>query len=179
MKTKLKIGAIGWFYINPNDITQRDGESAKCVFNKEIESIELKTTIDSDGERITGERYTVSLGWDKATIDAKDIFITEQEAIERAKEDISEILNRRENVDSIYKSALNNIAVSCNDEDTPEFYSEAVNLVRMKNKVSIPAIVRHFSVGYLHAERIIRLMEEREVISKAGHKGERDILPFK
>lgn len=110
MKTKLKIGETGWFYINPTYITQREDDSAKCVFSKKIESIEVKTIIDGNGERIVGERYTVSMGWETATIDAKDIFTTEQEAIKRAKEDIEELLVGRDKVNSTYKNALNNIA---------------------------------------------------------------------
>lgn len=108
MKTKLKIGETGWFYINPTYITQRDARSAKCVFNKKVESIEINTVIDSEGERIVGERYTVSLGWETATIDAKDMFATEQEAVNRAKEDIESLLASRNEINETYKSALEN-----------------------------------------------------------------------
>ncbi len=110
MKTKLNVGSVGWFYINPNDITQGDDGPAKCIFSGEIRSIEVQTKIDADGETPNSERYTIEWGWDKAVIDSKDVFGTEQEAISRAKEDIEDILSRRARIDAQYRSALEHIS---------------------------------------------------------------------
>ena len=61
-----------------------------------------------------------------------------------------------------------------NDKDS--LYQSAVKLVRNEGKASTSFLQRKLQIGYNRAARIIDMMEENGVVSKANHVGKRDIL---
>ena len=61
-----------------------------------------------------------------------------------------------------------------NDKD--ELYQSAIQLVKNEGKASTSFLQRKLQIGYNRAARIIDMMEENGVVSKANHVGKRDIL---
>ncbi len=61
-----------------------------------------------------------------------------------------------------------------NDKD--ELYQSAVDIVKTEGKASTSFLQRKLQIGYNRAARIIDMMEERGLVSKANHVGKREIL---
>ncbi len=61
-----------------------------------------------------------------------------------------------------------------NDKD--ELYQSAIQLVKSEGKASTSFLQRKLQIGYNRAARIIDMMEENGVVSKANHVGKREIL---
>tara|TARA_Y100000590_G_scaffold222701_1_gene252031 strand:+ start:7024 stop:9108 length:2085 start_codon:yes stop_codon:yes gene_type:complete len=81
---------------------------------------------------------------------------------------VDEILKFSEELDSdIDNSELN---------DKDELYQSALQLVKGEGKASTSFLQRKLQIGYNRAARIIDMMEENGVVSKANHVGKREIL---
>ena len=61
-----------------------------------------------------------------------------------------------------------------NDKD--ELYQTALELVKNERKASTSFLQRKLQIGYNRAARIIDMMEENGIVSKANHVGKREIL---
>ncbi len=61
-----------------------------------------------------------------------------------------------------------------NDKD--ELYQSALTLVKNEGKASTSFLQRKLQIGYNRAARIIDMMEENGIVSKANHVGKREIL---
>ena len=57
-----------------------------------------------------------------------------------------------------------------------ELYNEAVNIVKSEGKASTSFLQRKLQIGYNRAARIIDMMEEKGIVSKANHVGKREVL---
>jgi len=57
-----------------------------------------------------------------------------------------------------------------------ELYSDAINIVKSEGKASTSFLQRKLQIGYNRAARIIDMMEEKGVVSKANHVGKREVL---
>ena len=79
-------------------------------------------------------------------------------------EDITEISNSTEDI----------YGTSEGEED--ELYNEAINIVKSEGKASTSFLQRKLQIGYNRAARIIDMMEEKGVVSKANHVGKREVL---
>jgi S-DNA-T family DNA segregation ATPase FtsK/SpoIIIE len=60
------------------------------------------------------------------------------------------------------------------DED--ELYSRAVDIIKTEGKASTSFLQRKLQIGYNRAARIIDMMEEKGLVSKANHVGKREVL---
>ena len=60
--------------------------------------------------------------------------------------------------------------------ETDELYNEAINIVKSEGKASTSFLQRKLQIGYNRAARIIDMMEEKGVVSKANHVGKREVL---
>ncbi len=60
--------------------------------------------------------------------------------------------------------------------DKDELYQEAVNIIKTEGKASTSFLQRKLQIGYNRAARIIDMMEEEGIVSKANHVGKRDVL---
>ena len=67
-----------------------------------------------------------------------------------------------------------NIANGDGDED--ELYSQAVDIIKSEGKASTSFLQRKLQIGYNRAARIIDMMEEKGIVSKANHVGKREVL---
>ena len=75
---------------------------------------------------------------------------------------------------SVSNSSEDDSNVSAGEGD--ELYNEAINLVKSEGKASTSFLQRKLQIGYNRAARIIDMMEEKGVVSKANHVGKREVL---
>ena len=67
-------------------------------------------------------------------------------------------------------------AINNSEEESDELYSQALNIIKNEGKASTSFLQRKLQIGYNRAARIIDMMEERGVVSKANHVGKREVL---
>ena len=60
--------------------------------------------------------------------------------------------------------------------DRDELYQIALEIIKSEGKASTSFLQRKLQIGYNRAARIIDMMEEEGVVSKANHVGKRDVL---
>ena len=60
--------------------------------------------------------------------------------------------------------------------DKDELYQQAVEIIRSEGKASTSFLQRKLQIGYNRAARIIDMMENDGIVSKANHVGKRDVL---
>ena len=65
---------------------------------------------------------------------------------------------------------------SKNIGDKDELYKTALEIVKSEGKASTSFLQRKLQIGYNRAARIIDMMEEEGIVSKANHVGKRDVL---
>ena len=61
-------------------------------------------------------------------------------------------------------------------EDKDELYFTAVEIIKSEGKASTSFLQRKLQIGYNRAARIIDMMENEGIVSKANHVGKRDVL---
>ncbi len=81
---------------------------------------------------------------------------------------IDEILNF-----SGEKESSNNLE---GNGERDELYQDALNIIKTEGKASTSLLQRKLQIGYNRAARIIDMMEEEGIVSKANHVGKRDVL---
>ena len=79
-------------------------------------------------------------------------------------DDITAVPNNSEDESSISEGGVD------------ELYEEAKNIVKSEGKASTSFLQRKLQIGYNRAARIIDMMEEKGVVSKANHVGKREVL---
>ncbi len=65
---------------------------------------------------------------------------------------------------------------SKNTGDKDELYQIALEIIKSEGKASTSFLQRKLQIGYNRAARIIDMMEEEGIVSKANHVGKRDVL---
>ena len=65
---------------------------------------------------------------------------------------------------------------SKNGNEKDELYQTAVEIIKSEGKASTSFLQRKLQIGYNRAARIIDMMEENGIVSKANHVGKRDVL---
>ena len=99
---------------------------------------------------------------------------------EKEIEKISSVLRAQgvpdyiEDITAVSNSLDENTNVSEGDGD--ELYNEAINIVKSEGKASTSFLQRKLQIGYNRAARIIDMMEEKGIVSKANHVGKREVL---
>ena len=81
---------------------------------------------------------------------------------------VDEILNFADD-----KEMVNN---SKNEGDKDELYQTAVEIIKTEGKASTSFLQRKLQIGYNRAARIIDMMENEGIVSKANHVGKREVL---
>jgi len=67
-----------------------------------------------------------------------------------------------------------NMSIGDNSED--ELYNQALDIIKAEGKASTSFLQRKLQIGYNRAARIIDMMEEKGIVSKANHVGKREVL---
>tara|TARA_B100000780_G_scaffold7847_1_gene5782 strand:- start:255 stop:944 length:690 start_codon:yes stop_codon:yes gene_type:complete len=65
---------------------------------------------------------------------------------------------------------------STSSTDKDELYQAALDIIRSEGKASTSFLQRKLQIGYNRAARIVDMMEEDGIVSKANHVGKRDVL---
>ena len=65
---------------------------------------------------------------------------------------------------------------SSDETGKDELYNSAVEIIKSEGKASTSFLQRKLQIGYNRAARIIDMMEEKGLVSKANHVGKRDVL---
>ena len=65
---------------------------------------------------------------------------------------------------------------SGNDGDEDELFNQAVEIIKAEGKASTSFYRENYKSGYNRAARIIDMMEEKGIVSKANHVGKREVL---
>ncbi len=65
---------------------------------------------------------------------------------------------------------------SGNEGDEDELFNQAVEIIKAEGKASTSFLQRKLQIGYNRAARIIDMMEEKGIVSKANHVGKREVL---
>ncbi len=86
----------------------------------------------------------------------------------QGKPDYVEDITAQDNKDSL--TAMNEVG----DED--ELYNQALQIIKIEGKASTSFLQRKLQIGYNRAARIIDMMEEKGIVSKANHVGKREVL---
>ena len=68
------------------------------------------------------------------------------------------------------------VSVGESDGDEDELYTQAVDIIKSEGKASTSFLQRKLQIGYNRAARIIDMMEEKGIVSKANHVGKREVL---
>ena len=76
----------------------------------------------------------------------------------------------------LHKQASKRLLTSDGDGDEDELYSQAVDIIKSEGKASTSFLQRKLQIGYNRAARIIDMMEEKGIVSKANHVGKREVL---
>ena len=63
-----------------------------------------------------------------------------------------------------------------NNDNKDELYQSALDIIKTERKASTSFLQRKLQIGYNRAARIIDMMEEEGIVSKANHVGKREVL---
>ena len=63
-----------------------------------------------------------------------------------------------------------------NQGERDQLYQSALDIVKSEGKASTSFLQRKLQIGYNRAARIIDMMEDEGIVSKANHVGKRDVL---
>ncbi len=98
---------------------------------------------------------------------------------EKEIENITNVLRAQGEPDYIEEITVNdknNNLDYASDDDTDELYSQALNIIKTEGKASTSFLQRKLQIGYNRAARIVDMMEEKGIVSKANHVGKREVL---
>ena len=79
-------------------------------------------------------------------------------------------------IDEVTKVDTNDSGEIIQDVDTDALYNQALDIIKSEGKASTSFLQRKLQIGYNRAARIIDMMEEKGVVSKANHVGKREVL---
>ena len=65
---------------------------------------------------------------------------------------------------------------SVEDGEEDELYNQALEIIKSEGKASTSFLQRKLQIGYNRAARIIDMMEEKGIVTKANHVGKREVL---
>jgi S-DNA-T family DNA segregation ATPase FtsK/SpoIIIE len=79
-------------------------------------------------------------------------------------------------IDEVTTSDRNDSSETTTTNEADELYNQALDIIKSEGKASTSFLQRKLQIGYNRAARIIDMMEEKEIVSKANHVGKREVL---
>ena len=98
---------------------------------------------------------------------------------EKEIEKITNVLRSQGEPDYIEEITINDKndnAESTSNNEADELYNRALDIIKSEGKASTSFLQRKLQIGYNRAARIIDMMEENGIVSKANHVGKREVL---
>ncbi len=137
--------------------------------------IDSRTILGEQGaEQLLGKGDMLFMSSANRIIRIHGPYISEKEI-----EKITSILRAQGQPDYIEEITSNNKIDSHsekNDDNNDELYEEALKIIKNEGKASTSFLQRKLQIGYNRAARIIDMMEEKGIVSKANHVGKREVL---
>ena len=79
-------------------------------------------------------------------------------------------------INEITTNDINNNVESTSKNEIDELYNQALDIIKSEGKASTSFLQRKLQIGYNRAARIIDMMEEKGIVSRANHVGKREVL---
>ena len=137
--------------------------------------IDSRTVLGEQGaEQLLGKGDMLFMSSANKIIRIHGPYVSENEV-----EKISSVLRAQgepEYVEEITSSNKIENAESNAEEGIDELYSKALEIIKSEGKASTSFLQRKLQIGYNRAARIIDMMEEKGIVSKANHVGKREVL---
>ena len=137
--------------------------------------IDSRTVLGEQGaEQLLGKGDMLFMSSANKIIRIHGPYVSENEV-----EKISSVLRAQgepEYVEEITSSNKIENAESNAEEGMDELYSKALEIIKSEGKASTSFLQRKLQIGYNRAARIIDMMEEKGIVSKANHVGKREVL---
>ena len=137
--------------------------------------IDSRTILGEQGaEQLLGKGDMLFMSSANRIIRIHGPFVSEKEI-----EKITSVLRSQgepEYVDEITNINHEQNNFTANDESEDELFSQASEIIKKEGKASTSFLQRKLQIGYNRAARIIDMMEEKGLISKANHVGKREVL---
>ncbi len=137
--------------------------------------IDSRTILGEQGaEQLLGKGDMLFMSSANRIIRIHGPFVSEKEI-----EKITSVLRSQgepEYVDEITNINHEQNNLTANDENEDELFYQASEIIKKEGKASTSFLQRKLQIGYNRAARIIDMMEEKGLISKANHVGKREVL---
>ncbi|MDA8822601.1 DNA translocase FtsK 4TM domain-containing protein [Candidatus Pelagibacter bacterium] len=138
--------------------------------------IDSRTILGEQGaEQLLGKGDMLFMSSANRIVRIHGPFVSEQE-IERVVNSMR-AQGEPDYMDEITAQESNEASSASNkNEEEDELYSKAVDIIKSEGKASTSFLQRKLQIGYNRAARIIDMMEEKRIVSKANHVGKREVL---
>jgi len=135
--------------------------------------IDSRTILGEQGaEQLLGKGDMLFMSSANRIVRIHGPFVSEEE-IERVVNSIR-AQGEPDYIEEITAQESTETPISDGDED--ELYSQAVDIIKSEGKASTSFLQRKLQIGYNRAARIVDMMEEKGIVSKANHVGKREVL---
>ena len=79
-------------------------------------------------------------------------------------------------IDEITRNDKSDNSETTSNIEIDELYNQALDIIKSEGKASTSFLQRKLQIGYNRAARIIDMMEDKGIVSKANHVGKREVL---
>ena len=137
--------------------------------------IDSRTILGEQGaEQLLGKGDMLFMSSANRIVRIHGPFVSEQE-IERVVNSIR-TQGKPDYMEEITAQESNDTSSFSGEEDQDELFNQAVDIIKTEGKASTSFLQRKLQIGYNRAARIIDMMEEKGIVSKANHVGKREVL---
>jgi len=137
--------------------------------------IDSRTILGEQGaEQLLGKGDMLFMSSANRIVRIHGPFVSEQE-IEKVVNSIR-TQGKPDYMEEITAQESNNTSSFSGEEDQDELFNQAVDIIKTEGKASTSFLQRKLQIGYNRAARIIDMMEEKDIVSKANHVGKREVL---
>ncbi len=139
--------------------------------------IDSRTILGEQGaEQLLGKGDMLFMSSANKMIRIHSPFVSENEI-----EKVNNYLRSKEEPDYVdeilsFADEKGNIENSSDNSEKDELYNMAIEIIKSEGKASTSFLQRKLQIGYNRAARIIDMMEDEGIVSKANHVGKRDVL---
>ena len=154
----------------------QDGNFPTRVSFQVSSKIDSRTILGEQGaEQLLGKGDMLFMSSANRIVRIHGPFVSEQE-IERIVNSIR-VQGEPDYMEEITSQESNEVSsISTEEGEEDKLYSQAVDIIKSEGKASTSFLQRKLQIGYNRAARIIDMMEEKGLVSKANHVGKREVL---
>ena len=137
--------------------------------------IDSRTILGEQGaEQLLGKGDMLFMSSANRIVRIHGPYVSEQE-IERISNTLR-AQGKPDYIEEITVQEMKENTTHASDDGEDELYNQALDIIQTERKASTSYLQRKLQIGYNRAARIIDMMEEKGVVSKANHVGKREVL---